>query len=227
MIIPIYGLLTIDQVRAIRARLEASNDWVDGRETAGHQGLAVKHNRQLSEVSPVARELGDVILSVLERHPLFISAALPDKVYPPLFNRYEAGMTFGDHVDGAIRLLPGSGLKIRTDLSATVFLSAPEDYEGGELLIEGTYGAQSVKLSAGDLIIYPARSIHRVNPVSQGVRLASFFWIQSLVRDDAARELLFDLDTAIQRLDATNGDAQARLRLTGCYHNLLRMWGTH
>jgi PKHD-type hydroxylase len=225
MLIHIPQVLNDEQVRFVRARLDAAGDaWVDGRATAGHQGARVKHNQQINEASPVAHELGDLILAALERHPLFISATLPSIVYPPLFNRYEEGMTFGNHVDGAVRLLPGTGRKIRTDVSATLFLASPDEYDGGELLIDDTYGAQSVKLPAGDMIVYPATSLHRVNPVTRGARLASFFWVQSMVRDDGDRALLFDLDSAIQRLNASGADEPARIQLTGCYHNLLRKW---
>jgi len=164
-----------------------------------------------------------VILAELERHPLFISAVLPNQVYPPLFNRYEGGMQFGSHVDGAVRLLP-NGTKVRTDVSMTLFLSAPDEYDGGELIIEDTYGVQQVKLAAGDMIVYPATSLHQVAPVTRGVRLASFFWAQSLVRGDTQRALLFDMDTAIQRLNSTQADDAARRSLVGCYHNLLRLW---
>jgi len=225
MLLHIPTMLSAQQVQALRTRLQAPEaPWVDGRATAGHQGAPVKHNRQIAEESPLARELGDVVLAALERNPLFIAAALPNRVYPPMFNRYEPGMHFGNHVDGAVRLIPGTGFKLRTDVSATLFLNAPEDYDGGELLVEDTYGAHAVKLPAGDLVIYPASSVHRVAPVTRGVRLASFFWVQSLVRDDAQRSLLFDLDRAVQRLNATQADAEARLQLTGCYHNLLRQW---
>jgi PKHD-type hydroxylase len=192
--------------------------------TAGHQGIQVKHNQQLAEGSPLAFELGDIVLAALERHPLFISAALPHRIYPPMFNRYQGGMHFGSHVDGSIRLLPGSTEKIRTDLSATLFLASPDSYEGGELLIEDTYGTQTVKLGAGDMILYPATSLHRVNPVIRGARLACIFWVQSMVRDNGQRTMLFDLDNSIQRLAATSADEAARLRLTGLYHNLLRTW---
>jgi PKHD-type hydroxylase len=225
MLVQIPKLLNEDELRALRARLDAAEaPWVDGRETAGHQGARVKQNQQIAENSPLARELGDTILSLLERHPLFISAALPSRVYPPLFNRYEAGMRFGGHVDGAVRLLPHSGEKIRTDLSATLFLSDPSSYDGGELLIDDTYGTQAVKLGAGDLVLYPASSLHRVEPVTRGVRVASFFWVQSMVRDDGQRALLFDLDRSIQRLSARVADDPALVVLTGVYHNLLRQW---
>jgi PKHD-type hydroxylase len=225
MLIRIPALLSAEQAAQIFARLHAAdNAWVDGRVTAGFQGEPVKRNQQIDEHSSLARELGDIVLAALERHPRFISAALPERVYPPMFNRYEAGMQFGAHVDGAIRLIPGSGTKLRTDVSATLFLSPKGSYEGGELLIEDTYGTHPVKLDAGDLVLYPATSLHRVAPVTRGVRLASFFWVQSMVADDAKRALLFDLDNAIQRLGATSADEAARTTLIGTYHNLLRMW---
>jgi PKHD-type hydroxylase len=223
MIVQIPAVLTPDQLQAARHALDRA-PWVDGLATAGHQGAQVKRNRQLAEGSPLARELGGIVLAALERHPLFISAALPAEVYPPMFNRYEGGETFGAHVDNAVRLVPGSGRKLRTDISATLFLSEPDSYDGGELLIEDTYGAHSVKLAAGDLVLYPSTSLHRVEPVTRGARLASFFWVQSMVADEGERSLLFDLDTAIQRLAQTGADEAARLQLTGCYHNLLRRW---
>lgn len=225
MLLQIPKVLDAEQVRGLRARLDAAGEtWVDGRATAGHQGAQVKQNLQLAEDSELARELGSQVLAALERSPLFISAALPNRVYPPLFNRYEGSMEFGSHVDGAVRLLPGTGTKIRTDVSATLFLSAPEDYDGGELIVEDTYGVQKVKLPAGDMVLYPATSLHRVLPVTRGVRLASFFWIESMVRDDAQRALLFDLDMAIVRLNRDAPGHAALVSLTGCYHNLLRMW---
>lgn len=223
MLLAIPDVLNQEAVRHCRAALEQA-DWIDGRATAGHQGAKVKDNRQLPEGSPVARELGDLILGALERNPLFISAVLPARVYPPLFNRYSGGQHFGSHIDNAVRLLPGSGLKIRTDVSATLFLAAPDEYDGGELLVEDAYGMHSVKLPPGHMVVYPASSLHRVNPVTRGTRLASFFWVQSMVRDDAQRTLLFDLDTSIQRLTQSGGEAHALVQLTGCYHNLLRMW---
>lgn len=225
MLVHIPNLLTADQLTHFRQQLNADDaPWLDGRVTAGHQGTHVKQNQQIAEGSPLAIELGHIVLAALERNPLFISAALPNRIYPPMFNRYEGGMHFGDHVDGSIRLLPGTGDKIRTDLSATLFLAPPESYDGGELLIEDTYGTHAVKLSAGDMILYPASSLHRVNPVTRGTRLACFFWIQSMVRDDSQRTMLFDLDNAIQQLTATNADGASRVKLTGIYHNLLRMW---
>jgi len=224
MLLRIPQVLNPAQVQSIAASLDAAGPaWVDGRATAGYTGAPVKHNQQLAEGSAPARELGDQVLAALERHPLFISAALPNRVYPPLFNRYSGGMTFGNHVDGAVRLL-GNGDKLRTDLSATLFLCDPADYDGGELVIEDSYGAHRIKLAAGDMVLYPAHSLHRVEPVTRGTRLASFFWIQSLVREDAQRTILFEMDQAIQRLNASQADEEARRSLVGCYHNLLRTW---
>ena len=225
MVIAIPDVLDPRRVAAIRTALSDAGDaWVDGRVTAGHQGAHVKRNLQIDESSEVARTQGDVVVAALERNPLFISAALPHRVYPPMFNRYEHGMQFGTHVDGAVRLVPGSGAKLRTDLSATLFLTEPSDYDGGELVIDDTHGTHTVKLPAGHMIVYPADSRHRITPVSRGARIACFFWVQSLVRDGAQRRMLFDLDTAIQQLTATGADESARVRLVGCYHNLLRMW---
>jgi len=225
MLVHIPALLNANQLTHFRQQLEADNaPWIDGRVTAGHQGIHVKQNQQIAEGSPVAIELGNIVLAALERNPLFISAALPNRIYPAMFNRYQGGMHFGNHVDGSIRLLPGTGDKIRTDLSATLFLALPESYDGGELLIEDTYGTQTIKLPAGDVILYPASSLHRVTPVTRGARLACFFWVQSMVRDNGQRTLLFDLDGAIQRLTTTNADNASRTKLTGLYHNLMRMW---
>lgn len=225
MLVHLQKVLGQEQLAVIRARLQgAGGAWVDGRATAGHQGAQVKRNLQIAEDSAVARDLGSIVLAALERSPLFLSATLPKVVYPPLFNRYEGGMNFGSHVDGAVRLLPGTGAKIRTDVSATLFISEPGDYDGGELLVEGSYGAQQVKLPAGDMVVYPATSLHRVTPVTRGTRLASFFWVQSMVRDDAQRALLFDLDMAIMRLTRDTPGHDALVSLTGSYHNLLRMW---
>lgn len=224
MLIQIPNVLSKEQVRRCREVLETA-DWVDGRATAGYQGAKVKKNRQLPESSTAAQQLGDVVLAALERNPLFISAVLPARVYPPLFNRYEGGETFGDHIDNAVRLIPGTGQKIRTDVSSTLFLSEPDEYEGGELLVEDTYGTHTIKLDAGSMVVYPGTSLHRVNPVTRGVRLASFFWTQSMIRDDGQRTLLFDLDTSIQRLNQQQQtDERALVQLTGVYHNLLRMW---
>jgi len=226
MLVHVPGLLDDGQLQHFRSRLAAADaPWVDGRVTAGHQGVHVKQNQQIAEGSALSAELGGIVLKALERLPLFISAALPNRVYPPMFNRYENGMHFGSHVDGSVRLLPGTGAKIRTDLSATLFLTPPDSYDGGELLIEDTYGAQSIKLAAGDMVLYPASSLHRVAPVTRGVRLACFFWVQSMVRDDGQRTLLFDMDNAIQTLNRTQADDTARATLVGAYHNLLRMWG--
>ncbi len=224
MLVDIPQVLDAAEVLRCRRRL-AEAGWVDGRVTAGHQSAQVKANLQLPEESEAARELGGLILGKLEGNPLFLSAALPARVYPPLFNRYAAGMGFGNHVDNAIRTLPGQAARIRTDLSATLFLSGPEDYDGGELLVEDTFGVHSVKLPAGHLVLYPSGSLHRVAPVTRGERLASFFWIQSMVRDDARRTLLLDLDTAVQGVRGELPAHPSLLTLTACYHNLLRMWG--
>ena len=220
MLLPIPEVLDAAQVREFRARLEQAA-WRDGRITAGHQSALAKDNAQLAEDDPVGRQLGAVILAALERSPLFVSAALPLRVFPPLFNRYAGGQSFGVHVDNAIRQPLGDAPRVRTDLSATLFLCDPDEYDGGELSIEDTYGAHSLKLPAGHLLLYPASSLHRVEPVTRGVRLASFFWIQSMVRDDGERALMFDLDQAIQRVGADN---PAAVPLTGIYHNLLRRW---
>ena len=223
MLVTIDQALNAEQVAVLREELLGAA-WVDGRATAGFQGAPVKFNRQIDERSEVAARCQALILGVLERHPLFISAALPNLVYPPMFNRYGEGMTFGAHVDGGVRLDPRTGGKLRTDISATLFLSDPGDYDGGELEIVDTYGTHSVKLPAGDLVLYPSTSLHQVTPVTRGERLASFFWIQSLIRDDGRRALLYDLDVAIQRLNQTGADEEARRSLVGCYHNLLRQW---
>jgi PKHD-type hydroxylase len=223
MLLDIPDVLSAEQV-ATAQRLLDETDWVDGRVTAGHQSARAKHNLQLPEDHPAARELGDMILGALQRNPLFIAAALPLRVFPPLFNRYEGGGSFGNHVDNAIRQVTGTPHRLRTDLSATLFLAPPEDYDGGELLVEDTYGVHSVKLPAGHLVLYPSTSLHSVRPVTRGARIASFFWIQSMVRDDGQRTLLFDLDTAIQRINQDTPDHPATVQLTGVYHNLLRRW---
>ena len=218
-------VLNEEQLATVRASLNGeAAPWVDGRATAGFQGAAVKSNEQLDEASPMARELGNFILSQLERNALFISAVLPNKVYPPMFNRYAEGMQFGTHVDGTVRMIPGSHQKLRTDLSATLFLSAEQDYGGGELIVESDFGSQSAKLAAGDMIVYSSTSRHRVNEVTRGRRLASVFWIQSLIRDDARRAQLFELDGTIQRLTSTGADSESLVRLTAHYHGLLRAW---
>jgi PKHD-type hydroxylase len=219
----IPNILSASQLTECRKALAAA-DWIDGRVTAGHRSERVKSNLQVPEGHPVARRLGAMILTELERSPIFLSAALPLKIVPPLFNSYKDGQTYGAHVDGAIRPVTGTSHRVRTDLSATLFLSAPEDYEGGELVIADTFGTHWVKLPAGDLILYPGTSLHRVEPVTHGVRLASFFWIESMVRDDGQRQLLFDLDTAIQQLAATVPENLAVDQLLNVYHNLLRQW---
>jgi PKHD-type hydroxylase len=218
MVLQIPEVFTPEQVKQARALLEKA-EWVDGRVTAGHQSSKTKENLQIPENHPVARQLGEEVLKSLERHALFLSAALPLKVFPPLFNRYEGGQSFGTHVDNAIRQVPGTPYRVRTDLSATLFLTAPEEYDGGELVIEDTFGVHSIKLPAGHMILYPASSLHHVKPVTRGSRLASFFWIQSMVREDHLRTMLFDLDTAIQKLDRAHPSV---VQLTGVYHNLLR-----
>lgn len=223
MMLHIPNVLGAEQVSHCRELLGRA-DWEDGRSTAGHQSSQVKRNLQLPENSPAARELGDLVLAALERSALFISAVLPQRVFPPLFNRYEGGMTFGSHVDNAIRPITGTPLRLRTDVSATLFLSSPESYDGGELVVEDTYGSHAVKLPAGDLIIYPASSLHHVTPVTRGVRLASFFWVQSMIRDVSQRALLFDLDTAIMQLNQEVPKSPSLVMLTGVYHNLLRQW---
>jgi PKHD-type hydroxylase len=223
MLLHVPKVLTDAQVARCRELMERA-PWVDGRVTAGHQSARAKHNLQIAEGSPEAREMGDLIVAALERNPLFVSAALPQRVFPPLFNRYEAGMAFGSHVDNAVRQVTGTPYRLRTDLSTTLFLSRPEEYDGGELVVEDTYGAHSVKLPAGDLILYPATSLHHVNPVTRGARLASFFWIQSMVRDDGRRALLFDFDMAIGQVNQALPDHAAVIALTSCYHNLLRQW---
>jgi PKHD-type hydroxylase len=225
MLVTIPKVLDTAQLGALRSMLaRAGDDWVDGRVTAGYQGAAVKANQQIDERSVTARDAQRIVAAALERHPLFISAVLPNELYPPMFNRYGEGMTFGAHVDGSVRIHPQTGRKLRTDVSATLFLNDPSDYDGGALEVHDTYGVHSVKLAAGDMVVYPATSLHLVTPVTRGVRLASFFWVQSLVADDAQRGLLFDLDNAIQRLNQTDADAEARRTLVGCYHNLIRQW---
>ena len=217
-------MLTKDQVsRSLQLLNEA--EWVDGKVTAGSQSGAVKRNMQLPEGSPVAQQLGDALMTVLSNNPGFIAAALPAKVFPPLFTRYQGGEAFGNHVDNAVRPVRGTPHKVRTDLSVTLFFTEPEDYDGGELVIEDTYGSKTVKLPAGDMALYPSTSLHRVTPVTRGARIASFFWIQSMVRSDEKRRLLYDMDGAIQALSTEVGQThEAVVTLTGNYHNLLRMW---
>jgi PKHD-type hydroxylase len=223
MLLPVPDVLTTQQVAEARDLLERAN-WVDGRVTAGHQSARTKHNQQLPEDSADARRLGEMVVAALQGHPLFLSAALPLRVFPPLFNRYEGGQSFGTHVDNAVRQVPGTPHRMRTDLSATLFLSAPDTYDGGDLVVEDTYGVHNVKLPAGHLVLYPASSLHHVRPVTRGVRLAAFFWIQSMVRDDGERTLLFDLDGAIQALTREQPDHPSAVPLIGVYHNLLRRW---
>lgn len=224
MLIAIEGILTGAEVGEFRSALDAA-DWQDGRLTAGSLAAAVKQNQQLGDDAPVTMRLGNEILRRLGSHPLFISAALPERIYPPKFNRYAGGGHYGTHVDSAVMRIPGTSVTMRSDLSATLFLSEPDEYEGGELVIEGQFGAQAVKLAAGDLVLYPSSSLHQVMPVTEGARVASFFWIQSMVQDEGARTLLFDLDQSIQALSVGRARDDADiLRLTGVYTNLLRRW---
>ena len=225
MLLQIPAVLTKEQVRSAREALDAA-EWIDGRVTAGHQSARAKNNEQLPESHPLARQLGELIVAALARNPLFRSAALPLHVFPPLFNRYSGGQSFGSHVDNAVRQVSGTANQIRTDLSSTLFLSEPDSYDGGELVVEDTFGVQSIKLEAGSMILYPASSLHHVRPVTRGARVSSFFWIQSMVRDDGERTLLFDLDLSIQRLAAEQPEHPSVLQLTGVYHNLLRRWAT-
>lgn len=224
MLIPIENVLGKDEVREFRARLDQA-DWQDGLKTAGSLARSVKRNQQLDDGSELAVSLGNHILRRLGNHPAFISAALPGRIYPPKFNRYADGGTYGAHVDSALMQVPGTNVTVRSDLSATLFLAEPEEYDGGELEIEGPFGVQAVKLEAGDMVLYPSSSLHRVTPVTRGARIASFFWIQSLVADEGERTLLFDLDQAIQGLTPSqHADDGHLLKLTGVYHNLLRRW---
>jgi PKHD-type hydroxylase len=223
MLLRIPGVLTKEQVAHCRQILAAA-DWVDGRVTAGSGSAKVKKNTQLPEESAAAIELGDLILTALESNALFVSAALPSRVFPPLFNRYNVGDGFGAHVDNAIRQGIDAEARIRTDLSCTLFFSDPEEYDGGELSVEDTYGSHRVKLPAGDMVLYPSTSLHAVTPVTRGARIASFFWLQSMVRDDGQRTLLFDLDRSIQTLNADHPGHASVVPLTGVYHNLLRRW---
>ena len=223
MMIHVPKVLTPEQVAECRRLLEAA-DWSDGKATVGEQGALVKKNRQLPELSPAGRQLGELILTALARNPLFFSAALPLKTVPPLFNRYEGGEHYGMHIDGAVRAVPGSSHFIRTDLSSTLFLTEPADYEGGELVVVDTFGQQAVKLPAGDLILYDSGSLHRVNPVTRGARVSSFFWTQSMVPDERHRETLYRLDQTIQQIRGKHGESEETVALAGHYHNLLRMW---
>jgi PKHD-type hydroxylase len=221
MMIHIPNVLTAAEVARCSEVMEKAA-WVDGRVTAGHQSAKVKFNLQLPETAPEARELSDMVMDALGRSSLFMSAVLPKQVFPPLFNRYDAGMTFGAHVDNAIRA--GNGTRIRTDISSTLFISAPEDYDGGELVVQDTYGEHTVKLPAGDMIVYPATSLHNVTPITRGSRIASFFWTQSMIRDESKRALLFDMDMAIIKLARDHPEHASNVELTAVYHNLLRQW---
>jgi PKHD-type hydroxylase len=224
MLIAIPDLLDPATLASLRATIDAA-EWIDGNATSGHQSALAKQNEQLPEDSAAAKAGGKVILDALGRSPLFFAAALPLKVFPPLFNRYGVGQTFGVHVDSAIRIQRGTDFRIRSDLSMTVFLEDPAAYDGGELVIEDQFGVQRVKLPAGHAILYPSSSLHKVEPVTRGCRVASFFWLQSMVRDDGARRILFDLDQSVQRLTAQlGGTDRSVIELTGVYHNLLRRW---
>lgn len=224
MLITIENVLSKDEVRQFRAYLDVA-DWQDGASTAGTLARKVKNNMQIADDAEVAISLGNHILRSLGTNPMFISAALPRKIYPPKFNRYTSGETYGTHVDSAVMPIPGTHLSLRSDLAATLFLAEPDEYAGGELEIETDFGVQAIKLGAGDMVLYPSSSLHRVTAVTQGARVASFFWIESLVGDDAERTLLFDLDQAIQSLtSALDAEDRNLLRLTGIYHNLLRRW---
>ncbi len=223
MLLTIPDMLTREQIDQVRQKL-ASAEWIDGRVTAGHQSFLAKDNMQISEGNPIAQEIGELILQTLGQNPLFISAALPMKVFPPLFNRYSGGQSFGTHIDNAIRHVKGTSHRVRSDLSATLFFSNPDEYDGGELIVEDTYGIHSVKLPTGHMVLYPSSSLHNVRPVTRGARVSSFFWIQSMIRDDGARTLLFDLDNVTQRVSAEQPNSPNAVKLTGIYHNLLRRW---
>jgi PKHD-type hydroxylase len=223
MMLHVPQVLAPGQVAECRRLLDLA-DWNDGKSTVGEQGARVKRNRQLPELSTTGRQLGEMILTALARHPLFFSAALPLKTVPPLFNRYEGGEHYGTHIDGAVRAVPGSSHFIRTDLSSTLFLTDPSEYEGGELVVSDTYSEYAVKLPAGDLLLYTSGSLHRVNPVTRGCRTSSFFWTQSMVPDDRHREHLFRLDQTIQKVRGKHGESEETVALAGHYHNLLRMW---
>jgi PKHD-type hydroxylase len=223
MLLHIPNVLNAEELKSIQKILHEAN-WVDGKVTAGTQSEQVKNNLQLSEDSEVAESARKIVLKALSQNALFFSAVLPKKIYPPLFNQYRGGMNFGNHIDNAVRTHAATGNHVRTDVSSTLFLSEPDSYEGGELVVEDTYGQQMVKLPAGDMVVYPGTSLHHVRPVTQGARIASFFWTQSMIRDDAQRTLLFDMDAAISTLRQQHGDSAAVVRLTGNYHNLIRMW---
>ena len=223
MLIRIPDVLDAEAVARARQILDKA-EWVDGKVTAGHQSAKTKDNQQIPEGHPAGQELGKMILTALGANPLFIAAALPYQIYPPLFNRYTGGQSFGTHVDNAVRQIAGTSHRIRTDISATLFFTGPEEYDGGELCVEDTYGLQKVKLPAGHMVLYPATSLHHVRPVTRGARVCSFFWIQSMVRDDGRRSILLDLDLGIQRLNREMPNHPAAVQFTGVYHNLLRQW---
>ncbi len=223
MLLHVPQVLRSDELTQVRTLL-AEADWADGKITAGTQSAQVKRNIQLPEASEYAEQARQIVLKALSKSALFFSAALPKKIYPPLFNQYRDGMDFGAHIDNAVRTHAISGMHVRTDISCTLFLADAETYDGGELVIEDTYGHQMVKLAAGDMVLYPGTSLHHVRPVTSGARLACFFWVQSMIRDDAQRTLLFDMDAAIATLRQQHGDSAAVIRLTGNYHNLIRMW---
>lgn len=223
MLLHVPHVLNTEELSQLRT-LMTKAEWADGKVTAGTQSAQVKRNMQLPEASASAEAARQIVLRALGRNALFFSAALPKKIYPPLFNQYRVGMDFGAHIDNAVRTHTASGMNVRTDISCTLFLADPESYEGGELVVEDSYGHQQVKLPAGDMVLYPGTSLHHVRPVTRGARIASFFWLQSMVRDDAQRTLLFDMDAAIATLRQQMGDTAAVIRLTGNYHNLIRMW---
>jgi PKHD-type hydroxylase len=223
MLLHIPEVLSKEQVAGMRRAMEAA-EWTDGRQTVGPQGAQVKRNLQLPDASPLRRELGEAVVAALARHPLYHAATLPLRTLSPRFNRYEGGGEYGFHIDGAVMATGDSDVHVRSDISCTLFLSEPDEYDGGELIVSDTYGEHEVKLPAGDAIVYPSSSLHKVTPVTRGARFASFFWVQSLVRDDSARKLLLELDTAIRHLSASAADQASILQLTGVYHNLLRRW---
>ncbi len=223
MVFDIPDILSAQEIAATRAVLEQA-EWVDGSVTAGHQAARVKDNQQIPAGHPAARQVGEIILQALSRNPLFLSAALPLQILPPMFNRYRGCQHFGPHIDGAIRQIPNTGRRIRTDLSATLFFNHPSEYDGGELIIEDTFGSKSVKLEPGHLVLYPATSLHHVTPVTRGSRLCAFFWIQSLIREDSQRSILYELDQGVQLLSRDHSGHPSLTRLTGVYHNLLRQW---
>ena len=224
MLIAIPDILDAATLAHVRGLIDSA-DWVDGNVTSGHQSTLAKNNLQLPEDAPRAKQAGEIILNALGKNPLFIAAALPLKIFPPLFNSYAGGQAFGVHVDNAVRIQAGTGFRVRSDLSMTVFLEPPEAYDGGELTVETQFGVQQVKLPAGHAVLYPSSSLHRVEPVTRGRRVASFFWLQSMIREDGERQILFDLDSSIQQLAAALGHSHAEvIRLTGVYHNLLRRW---